>query len=215
MNPENHDQIHDAIVGAFGMEPGETQVSIRGDPTLRETVPIRPRQPSVVDRHATKLLEVCEWLLKKTGCYSIYIGFNSSEIRTESVFNPYSYEIHDAESLISDDYCRRHFIEMPYHEKIYFIHKMRGIVQKHVLREYLPLNWRKSMDEEHGQWRPLAKNQIKRIIESLNKLRKIDGFYLRNAAISLSQRVVRASFNCDGTYIVAAEHFPSFVDDSI
>lgn len=215
MHDDNHELIHDAIVGAFGLEPGETQVSIKGDASMRETVPIRPRQTSVVDRHAQKLLEVCEWLLKKTGCYSIYIGFNSSEIRTESVFNPFSYEIHDAENLVKEDYCERHFIEMPYQEKMRFIHKLRSITQKGLLREYMPLHWRKSMGEEHTHWRPLAKDQIRRIIESLNQLRKIDGFYLRNAAISLSQRVVRASFNCDGTYIVAAEHFPRFVEDSI
>jgi hypothetical protein len=40
----------------------------------------------------------------------------------------------------------------------------------------------------------------------------IEGLYLRNAAISLSQDIVRASLNSDGTYIVAAEYFPQFVE---
>ena len=42
-------------------------------------------------------------------------------------------------------------------------------------------------------------------------LARIEAFYLRNAAISLSESVVRASYNCDGTYIVQADYFPEFV----
>jgi hypothetical protein len=36
-------------------------------------------------------------------------------------------------------------------------------------------------------------------------------YYMRNAAISLSESIVRASYNCDGTYIVRADYFPEFV----
>ena len=39
----------------------------------------------------------------------------------------------------------------------------------------------------------------------------IEACYLRNAAISLSESIVRASYNCDGTYIVRADYFPEFV----
>ena len=85
---KNMHVIHEAIVGAFGLPPGKLFVSIKGDPTLRETAVLRPRQESRIDHEAGNVLDTCEWLLRKTGCSGIYIGFNSSEVRTESVFNP-------------------------------------------------------------------------------------------------------------------------------
>lgn len=205
--------IHEAIVGAFGLPPGKFFVSIKGDPSLRETISLRPRQESRIDRSADQVLETCGWLLKKTGCCGIYIGFNSSEVRTESVFNPFNYEIHDAEALIQDGYKERHFIKVPYQKKMKIISKVRESVQTGPLREYLPPHWQTLMDRQRQEWRPMDKKDIDRIMLSFNKLREIEGFYLRNAAVSLAQGIVRASFNCDGTYIVAAGYFPQFVKD--
>lgn len=206
--------LHEAIVGAFGLPHGKLFVSIKGDPSLRETVALRPRQESRMDRQADQVLKTCEWLLRKTGCYSIYIGFNSSEVRTESVFNPFNYEIHDADALIQEGYVERHFIQLPYQKKMKAIRKVRDTVQTGPLREHLPPHWRTLMDRQRQEWRPLAKKDIKEIMLSLNRLRGIEGFYLRNAAVSLSQGIVRASFNCDGTYIVTATHFPQFVEET-
>lgn len=206
--------IHEAIVGAFGLPPGKPFVSIKGDPSLRETASQRPRQESRIDREAGRVLETCEWLLRKTGCYGIYIGFNSSEVRTESVFNPFHYEIHDAIALIQPGYVERHFVRVPYQKKTRIVRRVRNMSQTGPLREYLPPHWRTLMDKQREAWRPMAKKDIKRIVLSLNRLRGIEGFYLRNAAISLSQSIVRASFNCDGTYIVAADYFPQFVEEN-
>lgn len=203
--------LHEAIVGAFGLPPGKLAVSVRGDPTLRETAPERPRRESRIDRHAAEVLDTCEWLLRKTGCHGIYIGFNSSEVRTESVFNPFSYEIHDAEALLQPGYVARHFVRMPYAAKARLIRRLRREAQTGAARQYLPEHWRELLDLQREEWQPLGKAQIKEIIQSFNRLREIDGYYLRNAAVSLSQRLVRASFNCDGTYIVDAEYFPRFV----
>ncbi|MEN6587377.1 MAG: hypothetical protein ABFE02_15155 [Sulfuricella sp.] len=205
--------VHEAILGAFGLPPGKLYVSIKGDPSLRETVPLRPRQESRIDRSADQVLETCGWLLRKTGCYGIYIGFNSSEVRTESVFNPFNYEIHDAETLIQDGYKERHFVKVPYQKKMKIIRKVRDSVQTGPLRAYLPPHWQTLMDRQRKEWQPMDKKDIERIMQSFNKLREIEGFYLRNAAVSLAQGIVRATFNCDGTYIVAAEFFPQFVRD--
>ncbi|HUW50133.1 MAG TPA: hypothetical protein VMV75_03880 [Sulfuricella sp.] len=206
--------LHEAIVGAFGLPEGKLFVSIKGDPSLRETVALRPRQESRIDQEAGKVLETCEWLLRKTGCYGIYIGFNSSEVRTESVFNPFNYEIHDAIALIQPGYVERHFVRVPYQKKMKIISRARNMVQTGSMREYLPPHWRELMDEQREKWKPMAKKDIKQVALSLNRLRGIEGLYLRNAAISLSQGIVRASFNCDGTYIVAADYFPQFVEEN-
>jgi len=204
----------EAIVGAFGLPPGERFVSIKGDPSLRETVGLRPRQESRMDREADKVLETCEWLLRKTGCYGIYVGFNSSEVRTESVFNPFHYEIHDAEAIIQPGYVERHFVRVPYQEKMKIIREVRKSVQTGRLRAYLPEHWRSLMDTQREAWQPPAKKDIRKIMLSFKRLRAIEGYYLRNAAVSLSQGIVRASFNCDGTYIVNAAYFPQFVAEN-
>ena len=206
--------IHEAIVGAFGLPPGKLFVSVKGDPSLRETVMLRPRQQSRIDQEAGKVLETCEWLLRKSGCFGIYIGFNSSEVRTESVFNPFNYEIHDAIALIQPGYVERHFVRVPYQKKMKITRRVRNLTQTGPLRKFLPPHWQTLMDRQRAEWKPMEKKDIKQIMLSLNRLRGIDGFYLRNAAVSLSQGIVRASFNCDGTYIVAAEYFPQFVDEN-
>lgn len=203
--------LQEPIVGAFGL-PGDSRfVSIKGDPSLRETVPLRPRQNSRLDRVASEVLATCATLLRETGIYAIYVGFNSSEVRTESIFNPFAYEVHDAEDLVKPGYAERHFVRVPYAEKMRTIAWMRGIVQTGPLRHYLPPSWQQLMDEARTQASPLTPECIDEIMHSLDVLRAIDGYYLRNAAISLSEGLVRASYNCDGTYIVRAEYFPEFV----
>jgi hypothetical protein len=203
--------LHEPIVGAFGLPADTPFVSIKGDPSLRETVPLRPRQQSRLDHIAGEVLETCAALLHDTGVYAIYIGFNSSEVRTESIFNPFAYEVHDAEDLVKPGYIDRHFIAVPYEEKVRTIAWVRAMIQTGPLRHYLPPHWLKLMDDERTSWRPLAENRIDEIVQSFNTLRSIEGYYLRNAAISLSEGVVRASYNCDGTYIVRADYFPEFV----
>ena len=203
----------EAIIGAFGLPPGKRYISIKGDPTLRETVPLRPRQASRMDRSAKEVLEACEWLLRKSGCYAVYIGFNSNEIRTESVFNPFNYEIHDAEAILKEGYLERHFVRLPYRKKMHAIQKIRKVAHNGPLRDYLPEEWRREIDQKREAWKPVDKKLIPSIIQAFSRLREIDGFYLRYAALSLSQNIVRASFNCDGTYIVVPEYFPRFVDE--
>jgi hypothetical protein len=203
--------LQEPIVGAFGLPADTPFVSIKGDPSLRETVPLRPRQRSRLDRIAGEVLATCAALLRDTGVYAIYVGFNSSEVRTESIFNPFAYEVHDAEDLIKPGYAARHFVAVPYEEKLRTIAWVRGMIQTGPLRHYLPPSWRHLMDEARTQSAPLTPDRIDEIVHSFDVLRAIDGYYLRNAAISLSEGLVRASYNCDGTYIVRADYFPEFV----
>ena len=203
--------LHEAIVGAFGLPSDKPFVSIKGDPSLRETVAMRPRQHSRLDKIAGQVLETCAALLQETGVYAIYVGFNSSEVRTESIFNPFAYEIHDAEELVKPGYVKRHFVPVPYDEKMRTIAWVRAMIQTGPLRHYLPAHWLSLMDEERTHWQPLPQNRVGEIVQSFDTLRSIEGYYLRNAAISLSEGIVRASYNCDGTYIVRADFFPEFV----
>ena len=207
--------LKEAIVGAFGLPADKPFVGIKGDPSLRETAPIRSKYESRIDLKVGPALERIEWLLSETGCYAIYVGFNSSEVRTESIFNPFNYEVHDIDTLLMDDYVNRHFVRVPFKEKMNTIAWVRSMIQTGPLRNYLPEHWQKLMDEQRTNWQPVRKEQIHDIIRGLDQLRAIDGYYLRNAAISLSEGVVRASFNCDGTYIVRADYFPEFVKQNL
>lgn len=201
----------EAIVGAFGLSLDKPFVSIKGDPSLRETVEQRPRQHSRLDKIASQVLETCATLLRETGVYAIYVGFNSSEVRTESIFNPFAYEIHDAEDLVKPGYVQRHFVPVPYDEKNRAIAWIRAMIQTGPLSNYLPRHWANLMEKNRAQWQPLPQDKIGEIVQCFDTLRSIDGYYLRNAAISLSEGIVRASYNCDGTYIVRADYFAEFV----
>ena len=207
--------LKEAIVGAFGLSADKPFVGIKGDPSLRETAPIRSKFASRIDEKVGPALERVEWLLSETGCFSIYIGFNSSEVRTESIFNPFNYEIHDVDALLGDDYISRHFVRVPFEEKMNTIAWVSSMIQTGPLRNYLPKHWQQLMDEQRNSWQPVKKELIHDIIEGFHQLRAIDGYYLRNAAISLSEGIVRASFNCDGTYIVRADYFPEFVKQNL
>lgn len=207
--------LKEAIVGAFGLSADKTFVGIKGDPSLRETAPIRSKFASRIDEKVGPALERVEWLLSETGCFSIYIGFNSSEVRTESIFNPFNYEIHDVDALLGDDYISRHFVRVPFEEKMNTIAWVSSMIQTGPLRNYLPKHWLQLMDEQRNSWQPVKKELIHDIIRGFDQLRAIEGYYLRNAAISLSEGIVRASFNCDGTYIVRADYFPEFVKQNL
>lgn len=207
--------LKEAIVGAFGLSADKPFVGIKGDPSLRETAPIRSKFASRIDEKVGLALERVEWLLSETGCFSIYIGFNSSEVRTESIFNPFNYEIHDVDALLGDDYISRHFVRVPFEEKMNTIAWVSSMIQTGPLRNYLPKHWLQLMDEQRNSWQPVKKELIHDIIRGFDQLRAIEGYYLRNAAISLSEGIVRASFNCDGTYIVRADYFPEFVKQNL
>ena len=185
----------EAIVGAFGLPLDKPFVSIKGDPSLRETVQQRPRQHSRLDKVASQVLATCAKLLRETGVYAIYVGFNSSEVRTESIFNPFAYEIHDAEDLIKPGYAERHFVPVPYDEKNRAIAWIRAMIQTGPLSNYLPPHWASLMEKNRAQWQPLPQDKIGEIVQCFDTLRSIDGYYLRNAAISLSEGIVRASYN--------------------
>ena len=52
------------------------------------------------------------------GIYRVFVGFNSGEIRTDSVFDPLRQEIHDAEKIADKEYIQRHFPQINYEDKI-------------------------------------------------------------------------------------------------
>ena len=196
------------MLGEQGLPPGLAFTSIRGDPSLHETAPSRNRYASRMDRKLGLILDTCEWLLTATDCYSMYIGFNSSEVRTESILHPFSYEIHDADLLISGGYLSSHFTQMPFAAKMDAIAWVQRRINEGPLQRYRPGAWPEGQSCPSEDWPASA---IRDIVQGLARMREVDDYYLRNAAVSLSQGIVRATFNCDGTYVIPMANFGDFV----
>lgn len=79
--------LKESIVGAAGLNSNHLQIGIRGDPSLRETTFDRKRYNSPADDVIDALQENLLDLMLNRSTYRIYVGFNSGEIRTHSVFD--------------------------------------------------------------------------------------------------------------------------------
>ena len=71
------------------------------------------------------------------------------------------------------------------------------------------------MHKRAQTWNPIREEDLPNIIKTLQTLRGLDEFYLRNATICIVQHVVRLQFNCDGTQLVDAENYRQFLQDNI
>ncbi len=203
------------IVGAFGLPKNRIFKSIKGDPTLKETVLIRNKHEMFLDTHGVEVLNTCRHILKNTGCFSMYLGFNNNEIRTESIFDPFNYEVHEAEKMLDPHYIERHFTPVPFKEKMESISDLRQIILKSKVGKYVPEHWNDLLKNHRKEISVFNEELIDDIVDAFIQLRKVDEFYLRTAAISLGQGTVRTSYNCDGMYYVKAEHFPEFVAETV
>lgn len=96
--------LRESIVSATGLNENSVQIGIKGDPSLRETSLDRKRYESPVDKVIEPLMDNLEELMLNRSCYRIFIGFNSGEIRTNSIFDPLRQEIHSSERLADQSY---------------------------------------------------------------------------------------------------------------
>jgi hypothetical protein len=61
----------------------------------------------------------------------------------------------------------------------------------------------------------MKKSEVRKVIQTLKVLRNLPEYYLRNFSISTVQSVVRLQFNCDGTQIVHAKDFDTFIKENL
>ena len=110
--------LKESIVSAAGLNADTLQVGLKGDPSMRETVLQRKRyrngMDDIIDTIATNLDD----MMLNRGIYCVYVGFNSGEIRTLSIFDPLRSEIHAGERLADRHYIERHFPTIPFEDKI-------------------------------------------------------------------------------------------------
>ncbi len=195
-----------------GLPLGQQYASLRGDPSLQETALTRNKYVSRIDKKMDRIQDVCEHLLTQTDCYSIYIGFNSSEVRTESILNPFGYDIHDVDALTLEGYLERHFVQVPFDAKMNAIDWVQRRIEEGPIGRFRSGSDKSKMPQPQPRsWTLVGADDVCGIVRDLVRLREVDDYYLRNAAISLAQGIVRASFNCDGTYVIPVRHFRDFV----
>ncbi len=207
--------LRENIVSAVGLNSSQIQIGIKGDPSLRETVMDRCRYKSEIDTLFKKIEPVFKDLLLKRGIFRLFIGFNNSEVRTCSIFDPLREDIHEASALISQDYIDRHFPLIPYKEKTRIMRQLYSALIKSDLYTYLPKHLQNITEKRHASWAPMNEDEIDRVLENLELLRNLPEYYLRNFSISTVQSVVRLQFNCDGTQIIHAKDFQLFMQENM
>ncbi len=207
--------LKEAFISATGLDAGALQIGIKGDPSLRETAPLRDRYQSILDERFDEIGPSLERLLMHQSTYQLFIGFNNAEVRTYSIFDPLREEIHSAEKLLDRKYIERHFPEIPFEEKITMMRELYNFIFQSSHYKHVPSYWRKIIDRRHQAWQPMSTEEIGQICRTLAALRDLENYYLRNVTISIVQSVVRMQFNCDGTQFVRAQDFKQFIEENL
>lgn len=207
--------MQESIVSAAGLNSEQVLIGIKGDPSLRESATLRKRYDSKVDKLFDKLEPNLEDIMINRGIYRIFVGFNSGEIRTDSIFDPLRQEIHDAEKIADKDYINRHFPLIDYNDKVALMRELYTALRTSEHYQKIPGYWQNILNRRSKQWRPLEAENIPKILSTVSKLRELDEYYLRNITICIVQGIVRMQFNCDGTQIIDAHNFKHFLEENI
>jgi hypothetical protein len=207
--------LKESIISAAGLNPDQLQIGIKGDPSIRESAHARKRYTSKVDANFANLALQLEDLMINRGIYRIFIGFNSGEVRTNSIFDPLRQEIHDAEKLSDKYYTDRQFPHISYSEKIQLMRNLYATLRSSEQYRQMPAYWQNILNRRSDQWKPLEPETIPAILSTVKNLREIDEYYLRNITICIVQGIVRMQFNCDGTQIIDAHNFKKFLEENL
>ncbi len=207
--------LRECILSATGLDQNSVQIGIKGDPSLRETTLQRKRYESPVDKVMQPLVDNLEELFLNRSTYRLYIGFNSGEIRTHSIFDPLRQEIHAAEKLADKNYIERHFPKISYDDKIQAMRDIYESIASSNLFSKIPGYWKSIFTKRHESWDPMTPEEIHNIMSSIRIMRDLPDFYLRNITVCIVQNMVRMQFNCDGTQIISAENYQKFLEENM
>lgn len=204
--------LREQLIDTTGIQSDKLYVSIKGDPSMRETALFRERYESPADKILDQLQGVLQTMMVECCVFSLMINFNSGEIYTRSVFDPYREEVHTGERLINAAYRDRHFHKISYEEKLSFIRAVHQSIATQPQFQTLPDQWQSIYQKSNAGWQPISKQDVVSIMSKLADLRRVPNFYLRNFSISITQDAIRMQFNCDGTHIVNAGGYKEFLD---
>jgi len=192
-----------------------SNIGIKGDPSLRFSAFSRERYDSVVDKIIFDLQPRLYDLLMNRSPYEIFIHCNSGEVHIRTVFDPLNGDIHPASKLLNIAYIERHFPVIGYDEKSAMIKNLYQAIGNRSEFAFLPEQFKAELQAGFGEWQPVEQSKIANTISKLSLLRKIENFYLRNFSISTIRDTIRMQFNCDGTQIVDAQGFQTFLEQNL
>ena len=207
--------LKESIVSAVGLNSDQLQIGLKGDPSIRESVSLRKRYRSSIDDSIDQIVVNLEDMMLNRGIYRIFVGFNSGEIRTLSVFDPLRSEIHDGAKLADRDYLERQFPPLPFEDKISLMRELYRALRATNYYQGLPDYWKNILQRRSDNWQPLSKEDIHTVFSSLKVLREIPQYYLRNITTCMVQGTVRMQFNCDGTQIINAKNLQKFLHENL
>lgn len=191
------------------------RVSIKGDPSLRESAFARERFESVVDRLLPGLQPRVEELLTRRCVYKVFMHFNSGEVHTYSVLDPFNGAIHPANKLMDEAYLDRHFARMTFECKTALIRHLYHTVAGAPCVAALPDHLQRRANDQARNWQPMSEDEVRTALSRLDSLRGTPNFYIRNFEITITREALRMQFNCDGTHIVSARDYLNFVQEYI
>ena len=203
--------LRESLCDAMGVRGDNLYVSIKGDPSLRETALFRERYESPLDKILPELQPKLSELVLNRCVFHLVIHFNSGEISVRTIFDPFRDKVHTADKLIDDAYLNRHFMQTDFDDKLALIRDIYQYISKSKQFEVLPEHWQHLFMLSREKWQPLTPAEVESVISRLVQLRSIPEFYLRNIGVNLVQDAVRLQFNCDGTHIVSTEDYQSFI----
>ncbi len=207
--------LKESILDSNGFNVDNVHLSIKGDPSLRETVFNRERYKSIVDPILSELIPNLESMLLKRNVFRFVLNFNSGEIEVYTLFNPFTPETHAANKLTSISYLDRHFPIISYDEKAQIIKTIYESLSQTPYLTNLSTHWQHLFLKPLNDWQPVPNEKIKHALSQLETLRSLENYYLRNFSISTIQDVIRMQFNCDGTHIVNNEDYLRFMKENI
>jgi hypothetical protein len=193
----------------------EFHIGIKGDPSLRESAFTRERYESVVDQYLPLLRPQLYDLLLNRSAYEASIHFNSGELHIRTVLDPFNIEVHPASKLVNKGYIERHFQMMGYEEKTQMVQRIYASLGNDPSFDRLPELLGKNLRKGFSNWQPVSPAELTRVLSKLPLLRKIQNFYIRNFTISTIRDTIRMQFNCDGTHIVNADSYMTFIDQNL
>ena len=203
------------LLASTGLKSNKLHVSIKGDPSLRESAFSRERYDSIADKALTQLLPVLEDLILNRCAYQFFLSLSSEEVRIMSVFEPFGDHVHSCNKLLDKSYIDRHFPLISYDEKSELIRYLYTALSGHNIFRSTPVYYKKVLSDYYSNWQPVSKEEIKTTLGNIPVLRTIPNFYIRNFSISMVHDVIRMQFNCDGTHIVSNEDLLEFMKQNI
>jgi CRP-like cAMP-binding protein len=207
--------LKESVIANTDLSAGDIHISMKGDPSLRETVFSRERYYSIVDEAMDKLEPLLEDMLLNRNVFRVMLNFNSGEIRIHTLFDPFTPEIHAANRLVSSNYIDRHFPLMGYDEKTRLVRRIYELIANDKYIGALSEYWKTMFVDNLIDWEPVSKARICSTIREIKTLRNLEQYYLRNISIGTVRDVIRMQFNCDGTHVVNSDDYQRFLQENL